>query len=366
LTRYDALILLEQPENVEKVVEMLVPGGWLVVRDDSDVLLKSAAEAAWDSWSPSVSIQENVIARQKWIRVQKETCPWIEANIQQEQERVHQATVALSSAEMESQELTAHSIQAAVQKLHRYGFCILPQWVRQSVAQKYAEVVLQDLDLARSNLLEKGVDIFKQANVSTFRELSMREDYRMDIREGPQLQRMTEPLFPSQLETLLQHAMHPMNDLARGNYGRYNFQDIGPHSYPAVRIGKVGGIVSLPGAADQAIHADTPHLFLQNMPPHYINVFTPGFCDTPGCGQTAFLPSSHRLEVSARYTDDQDLRELVRPRLQLGDVLLFDCRILHFGLADTSQVKRPLLYVNTTLHWFVDPKNWNDQDSVFK
>ena len=64
--------------------------------------------------------------------------------------------------------------------------------------------------------------------------------------------------------------------------------------------------------------------------------------------------------------NEQMLRHLVRPSLQLGDVVLFDCRILHFGLANNSQdIERPLLYTNMTHAWFLDPKNWNDQQSIF-
>lgn len=58
---------------------------------------------------------------------------------------------------------------------------------------------------------------------------------------------------------------------------------------------------------------------------------------------------------------------LVRPHLQAGDALLFDCRVLHFGLGNKSNsdgnegVIRPLLYVNYHHTWFNDPKNWNNR-----
>ncbi len=83
-------------------------------------------------------------------------------------------------------------------------------------------------------------------------------------------------------------------------------------------------------------------------------------------------------------------RRLVRPQLQLGDGLLFDTRILHFGLANQAaggkapaaaavtvdsdgavcgafgeEGWRPMLYVNYHQSWFHDPKNWNDKVSLF-
>jgi ectoine hydroxylase-related dioxygenase (phytanoyl-CoA dioxygenase family) len=178
--------------------------------------------------------------------------------------------------------------------------------------------------------------------------------------------------------------------LHKGNFGRYNFSGSGPDgSYQDLLVGPVGGIVALPGAADQALHADTPHLFehlsTMNLPAHYINSFTPGSHAHDDVGQTAFVHGSHQLNVTAAYFADDDndtedglavttsgaqqqlwKHDLVRPRLEVGDVILFDCRILHFGLANTSSnIERPLLYTNMTMHWFQDPKNWDNERPIF-
>eukprot|EP00978_Attheya_sp_CCMP212_P043149 scaffold276630_cov56-Attheya_sp.AAC.2 len=132
-------------------------------------------------------------------------------------------------------------------------------------------------------------------------------------------------------------------------------------------------------------------------------------------GGTAVVHGSHSLSVTARLMstetndddddddDDDDFkhvslstengvsmtqqreelhRRIIRPSLALGDALIFDCRILHFGLAnrcppptptpndssscvDTSGW-RPMLYMNMTHAWFHDPKNWNDRQAIFK
>jgi ectoine hydroxylase-related dioxygenase (phytanoyl-CoA dioxygenase family) len=150
----------------------------------------------------------------------------------------------------------------------------------------------------------------------------------------------------------------------------------------------MGGIVTLPGAADQALHADTPHLMehVDCLPAHYINAFCLGTnvemeMDThDGCptgstpvGGTAFIHNSHRLSFTSAPSMELKLigntpmlQNLVRPSLQLGDVILFDCRILHFGLANNSKdVERPMLYTNMTHSWFHDPKNWEDRKRIF-
>lgn len=69
---------------------------------------------------------------------------------------------------------------------------------------------------------------------------------------------------------------------------------------------------------------------------------------------------------------------LLRPHMGAGDALLFDCRVLHFGLANQtpvfvpegnngpeSSVTRPIVYINYHHEWFNDPKNWNDAEKLF-
>jgi ectoine hydroxylase-related dioxygenase (phytanoyl-CoA dioxygenase family) len=136
----------------------------------------------------------------------------------------------------------------------------------------------------------------------------------------------------------------------------------------------VGGIVSFPGAADQAIHADTTHLFehLPDLPAYYIRMFAPGVPFDDSVGGTAFCHGSDNLAFTAKYCRDEDENSrvfpfLVRPSLTLGDAVLFDCRILHFGLSNTSKsIERALLYTNTTHAWFHDPKNWDDRRPIFE
>lgn len=101
---------------------------------------------------------------------------------------------------------------------------------------------------------------------------------------------------------------------------------------------KKGSVISCPGSADQAMHADTPHLFDHAgcLPCHYANVITPGYdrqenrqhptngadtdndddeldadenwTDDSSMGGTAFVEGSQGLSVSAMLTskDDED------------------------------------------------------------
>mmetsp|Transcript_33575 Transcript_33575/g.70636 ORF Transcript_33575/g.70636 Transcript_33575/m.70636 type:complete len:314 (+) Transcript_33575:123-1064(+) len=143
-------------------------------------------------------------------------------------------------------------------------------------------------------------------------------------------------------------------------------------------------------------------------------------------GGTAFVHGSHRLSVTKQLLseddddddddaatgsmgttgnnnddddDDDDTatairkRQLlqlrtIRPSLDAGDVVFFDCRTIHYGLANTSKRKkrddddndgtnvhrgaaadaagrRPMLYLNVSQSWFHDPKNWDDRERIF-
>jgi hypothetical protein len=341
-------------------------------------------------------------------RIQEATAPWLpnSHDLHLERQRLAQSTVTLSSQEIRSHQLTDATVKQAVAVMQQTGFCVLPQLLDPVTSLQWGDAVIQDFHKAAEILLrDEQVDLYHPGESAkepgTYRELSMREDLRLDLRSGPALTKLRgatseqgnhpwtvkadTPLDHSETEFLRGHAdllqiirrtMHPTDaSLSPGNFGRYNFDGRGPDgSFPDVRVGPVGGILSLPGSADQAMHADTPHLFehLAALPAHYINMFSPGSASANHVGQTALVPTSHQLDVTAEYAREPDSsrplwwKDLVRPRLELGDVLLFDCRILHFGLANTSDnVERPLLYTNVTQHWFHDPKNWDDQRPIF-
>jgi hypothetical protein len=300
----------------------------------------------------------------------------------------------------------------------------------------------------------------------SYREMAMREDLRVDLRYGPAMESLRHSQndhsasrcsgcldeerfglakddadcgrpsivdanitgtvacwrFHPSILAIIKSVFNPREgSLFGGNFGRWNFGGAGPDGSPRpFRLGQVGSVLSCPGSGDQAIHADTPHLFEHTdcLPCHYLNVFTPGYrvVDDPAnvclrnefvdgmwtgnstMGGTAFVHGSHRLSVSARLLSDDDedrmttgkdddgtdtammrkkmlqLRTL-RPALDAGDVLFFDCRTIHYGLANTcmgdktgkdiNAGRRPMLYLNVTQSWFHDPKNWDDRERIF-
>jgi hypothetical protein len=398
----DALVVLEpSTEMLLLGLERLLPGGILVSH-------KTLSVAEKDFLRPTEiydSKDTHVVARVKRaVHVHSSTCPWLPSShsVEAEQERLQEATITASSFEVSKQQLTESSIQRAVNCMNQCGYCVVRNILDSNECLTWGKTVLDTVHDAAKILLERDqVDILNPHNSisepQSYRELSMREDLRLDLRHGPKLSKLrssgekgNEPLVVSastrefngflrghaSLLEIVRRTMNPkLGDLYKGNLGRYNFEGSGADgSFQDLRVSPVGGIVSFPGAADQAIHADTPHLFenLPDLPAHYINIFAPAVPFDERVGGTAFFHGSHNLAFTAKYcgSDDDYVKAypfLVRPCLTVGDVVLFDCRMIHFGLHNTSEsIERALLYTNTTHAWFHDPKNWDNQRPIFE
>ena len=103
-----------------------------------------------------------------------------------------------------------------------------------------------------------------------------------------------------------------------------------------------GIFLSMPGAETQNYHQDGLHLTTQYQRPcHAINVFVAlvDTVDDPRMGATEFVIGSHILE-NEDYRPDRTETPLVKA----GTPVIFDYRLGHKGLANTSNSCRPILY----------------------
>ena len=74
-------------------------------------------------------------------------------------------------------------------------------------------------------------------------------------------------------------------------------------------------------------------------------------------GATAFFPGSHR--VRGEWTEVQrrvgtELAQEVRPELQIGDAIVYDDRIFHYGPANKSSTPRTVVFASFARRWYVD------------
>ena len=370
-------------------------------------------------------------------------------------ERTREKISVSSTESVYSTILTEANVQRAVEALKKHGLVVIKGLLPHTQTTKWGEAVLADFNSAVARLKShptRPVDLMNPQKEGTFeplsyKELAMREDLRVDLRSGPEMEslRSSENATAQQkmdktttdnndgptiinadikgtasswryhpsILAIIKATFNPKDDnLSKGNFGRWNFGGSGPDGTPQpFRLGQIGSVLSCPGSADQAIHADTPHLFehVDYLPCHYLNVFTPGYevdistnnssfrnefhngiwTGSSTIGGTAFVHGSHRLSVTAQLLSEEDETEddtaltrkqllqlrTLRPALDTGDVVFFDCRTIHYGLANTSQGdatgkdvdagRRPMLYLNVSQSWFHDPKNWDDREKIF-
>ena len=124
-----------------------------------------------------------------------------------------------------------------------------------------------------------------------------------------------------------------------------------------------GAVVAEPGAADQPLHMDGGHLWQgthgfeqPQCPPHCYNVFLPLVDVTAENGPTEFWPGSH---VIGKARDAYDGGE---PGVALagavGDIIVFDYRVVHRGMANAASAARPVLYSTFSRPWFRDALNF--------
>ena len=129
-----------------------------------------------------------------------------------------------------------------------------------------------------------------------------------------------------------------------------------------------GLVVGLPGASDQAYHADAPRVPPEvwaeheakspTQPPHSLVVFLP-LCDLDETnGPTSFLPGSHQrwtsdaLEAEADAPGSSSAGAPAILDVDAGDAIVFDSRTQHAGGANRSGAARPILYLVFARPWF--------------
>jgi hypothetical protein len=102
-----------------------------------------------------------------------------------------------------------------------------------------------------------------------------------------------------------------------------------------------GCFLSMPGSAPQEYHQDGVHLTSQTQKPcHAINVFIPLVDLTSRNGPTEFCLGSHILGLEGYDRDFVDT-----PTPKAGNPVIFDYRLGHRGLGNSSQSVRPVVYV---------------------
>jgi len=113
-----------------------------------------------------------------------------------------------------------------------------------------------------------------------------------------------------------------------------------------------GAFLSLPGSSAQIYHQDGPHLTDRYQKPcHAVNVFLPLISLTMKHGPTEFCIGTHILG-----NEDYDKDLIETPLSGAGTPIIFDYRLGHRGMANTSGDPRPYVYLTYAAKSF----NWKD------
>ena len=148
-----------------------------------------------------------------------------------------------------------------------------------------------------------------------------------------------------------------------------------------------GVVYSDPGSPAQCWHIDSPHVSAEHLPAHALNVMI-ALHDTPlAMGPTELAKGSHRLtnhlQNSALVSDElvyqhettvpeqlvantqESVPEGVSSALTAGSCLIFDDRILHRGLGNTSNNRRSMVYFSYRQKGYGENTHFEAQRSVY-
>lgn len=117
-----------------------------------------------------------------------------------------------------------------------------------------------------------------------------------------------------------------------------------------------GCFYSLHGSKHQNFHTDGPALSdAVDLHPYAINVFLP-LVPVDGKNGTEFIPGTQRV-TQARPEKEQT----ARPAVAVGNAILFDYRVIHRGLGNSTTTPRPCYYVTYSREWYTDKYNFSEQ-----
>lgn len=140
-----------------------------------------------------------------------------------------------------------------------------------------------------------------------------------------------------------------------------------------VRLASFGAVVAWPGAEAQPVHLDHPPLFDSHdlcdaLPPTAITLVVPLVDVTLEMGPTAIWPG---VRVDENHHDrfgplegTPDYESALQPTTEMGDAYMMDYRTIHGGMANNSDLVRPILYLVYSRPWFRDGFNFSKQPAV--
>ena len=367
----------------------LVPGGLLVQPATANPLILQ------QGWYPATTSSSPLLSTFRRTSISTNTSAGTH-HVDPHQERVllEQVVVHRSAKERESGAVLSVKAQAAAaQALRRHGLCIIPNYFPKAIIAQGGQSAVVDVQQTIERLEASPLNLKLTPSPPTdvnYAEYAAQDaqfvrghDDKYTLTRGPRLtayatEHAEAIRHNASIVQLLEDVVLPTVNLEEGREmspsekEERKTQTMLRRSSSLLESHAIGAVVALPGRGctkDQTIHVDTEHVYEHvHLPPHYMVMFLPALSTTDELkeevGQTAFVCGSHVSAVArgiaqggkeAAQEGRWGLGSVVRPHCGAGDVVLFDARLLHFGIANGSHtVWRPLLFVNYTRPWFSD------------
>merc|ERR1719506_1058375 len=243
-------------------------------------------------------------------------------------------------------ECSIDDIEAAKDLVHEHGVVFIKDAVKRSVLDKCAAAMETRWRECDDALLAKRPPLrFNASDQFEFNEIVHRSEGRYDMK------------LPESVRSALEDAPWlPVIDAL-----------LGPDHVALYE----SAIVSVVSAKYQGQHSDNGHLFpgsdqhIEN--PHCVTVVCPLVDVTPENGPTEFWPGSNRESEARELCEEAAVMNIPsQSTLQLagsiGDIIIFDTRTVHRGMANESNAKRPILYLAYARPWYTEgTKNFPDE-----
>ena len=227
-------------------------------------------------------------------------------------------------------------VMLAAKKLNEFGILYLQQAIDKTTIARLQKEEEKIFNKVERKLKEKKINYLNQTEPWLFSDVASRSRGRFDIRALPEA-------FSEDVLLKNNNWMEIIKTQLGENY----------------KVAFSGIVESLGGSADQQWHRDGNHLYENTLieSPYALTCFIPliEINSTNLYGSPEFIPTSHRI------LNENDITNLPIKQFNnfaLGDAIIFDYRLVHRGIKNLSNTRRPLLYIVYSKQFWSDEINF--------
>ena len=230
---------------------------------------------------------------------------------------------------------------SAVKHLEDLGIVYLRNAVDTPTLLRLQKRETEVFDNVENSLRKNGINYKTQNKPWAFSDVASRSPGRFDIKALPQ-EFQDEGILKSQ------NWINVIEAVLGRNY----------------KVAFSGIVESLGGSVDQQWHRDGNHLYdnILIKEPYALTCFIPlvSITEANNLGAPQFLPKSHHV-MNENNIDLENDAVMQFNNFPIGDVIIFDYRLVHRGVENASASRRPLMYIVYAKSFWSDQINFGDR-----